>query len=153
MAKGFSKYLTKCISIVRCSIPHPNQIYPSQSIPYPLIVHGATPVYDVLSVSKQVKKERKLKGLPRKVNQMRFQNTLQNVFVSTQVTKELKNGRLSPEWRRSALSKYSTKFICFHTPHKMNSPECRLSAYSKYSTKFNCFHTRHKMNENWMAFT
>ena len=58
MAKGFSKYLTKCISIVRCSIPHPNQIYPSQSIPYPLIVHGATPVYDVLSVSKQVKREK-----------------------------------------------------------------------------------------------
>ena len=37
---------------------HRNQIYPSQSIPYPLIVHGATPVYDVLSFSKQVKREK-----------------------------------------------------------------------------------------------
>ena len=49
---------------------------------------------------------------------MSFQNTQSNLFVSTQVTKELKIGRLSPEWWATAFSKYSTNFIYFHTGHK-----------------------------------
>ena len=47
-----------------------------------------------------------------------FQNTRPNLFVSTQVTKELKIWRLSPEWQTSAFSKYSSNFIYFHKGHK-----------------------------------
>ena len=47
-----------------------------------------------------------------------FQNTLPNLSISTQLTKKLKFGKLSPEWQPSAFSKYFTKYICFHTGQK-----------------------------------
>ena len=40
-------------------------------------------------------------------DQVSFQNTLPILSISTYVTKELKIGRLSPEWRPSAFSIYS----------------------------------------------
>ena len=40
------------------------------------------------------------------------------VTAVTQAKKELRFERLSPEWQPSAFSKYSTRFICFHTGHK-----------------------------------
>ena len=51
-------------------------------------------------------------------DQVSFQNTLPILSISTYVTKELKIGRLSPEWRPSAFSIYSTNFIYFHTGQK-----------------------------------
>ena len=56
--KGFHLNGERLFKILDQMYKHRNQIYPSQSIPYPLIVHGATPVYDVLSFSKQVKREK-----------------------------------------------------------------------------------------------
>ena len=63
-------------------------------------------------------KKGKLKGFHLDGNHVSFLNTLPNSSISTQVAKELKFGRLSPEWQPSAFSKYSTKFIYFHTGHK-----------------------------------
>ena len=87
-------------------------------------------------------------------DQVPFQNTLPNQFVSTQVTEELKIGRPSPEWRPSVVSKYSTKLICSTKVTKelsigRFSPEWQPSDFSNYSTKFVCFLTGHKRTENW----
>ena len=38
------------------------------------------------------------------LNQMSFQNTLPNLFISTDATLELKIRKLSPEWQPSAFS-------------------------------------------------
>ena len=91
-------------------------------------------------------------------DQVSFQKTLPNLFISTDVTLELKIGRLSPGWQPSVFSKYSSKFICFHKGHKKLKigkllPEWRPSAFSKYSIKFIYFHKGHKRNENWKSFT
>ena len=77
-------------------------------------------------------KKIKLKGFHPNGDQVSFQNTLQNLFVSRQVTKELKIGRLSPVWRPSPFLKYSTKFICFHTGHKRME---NWKAFTKYLFK------------------
>ena len=53
-------------------------------------------------------KNGKLKGFHLNGDQVPFQNTQPNLFVSTEVKKELKIGRLSPEWRPSVFSKYLT---------------------------------------------
>ena len=50
--------------------------------------------------------------------QVPFQNTQPNLFISTQATKERKIERLSPWWQPCVFSKYSTKFIYFHTGRK-----------------------------------
>ena len=107
---AFSKYSTKCIyfqtgnkrtenwkaftlNATKCLFKIPNQIY--------LFPHRS-------------QKKRTLKGLHLYGDQVPFQNTLPNLFVSTQATKERKIESLSPEWR----SKYSTKIIYFHRGHK-----------------------------------
>ena len=51
-------------------------------------------------------------------DQVSFQKTLPNLFISTDATLELKIGKLSPEWRPSVFSKYSIKFIYFHKGDK-----------------------------------
>ena len=63
-------------------------------------------------------KNRKLKGFHQNGDQVYFQNTRPNLFVSTKVIKQLKIEWLGLEWRPSAFSIYLTKFICFHTGHK-----------------------------------
>ena len=85
---------------------------------------------------------------------MSFQNTRPNLFVSTKVTKELKIGKLLPEWRPSAFSNLfvSTKVIK-QLKIEWLGLEWRPSAFSIYLTKFICFHTGHKKTENWKAFT
>ena len=146
----FSKYLTKFICFqtghkrtenwkaftliaTKCLFKMPNQIY--------LFPHRS-------------QKKRTLKGLHLYGDQVPFQNTLPNLFVSTQATEERKIESLSPEWR----SKYSTKIIYFHRGHKKLklgrlSPEWRPSFFSKYSTKFIYLHTGHKRSEILKAFT
>ena len=90
--------------------------------------------------------------------QVPFQNTQPNLFVSTQATKERKIERLSPWWQPCVFSKYSTKFIYFHTGRKLElkfgrlSPEWQPSAFSKYSTKFIYFHTGHKREKKLESF-
>ena len=66
---------------------------------------------------------------------MSFQNTRPNLYVSTKFTKELKIGKLLPEWRPSAFSKYSTKFICFHKGHKRTE---NWKAFTKCLFKILC---------------
>ena len=60
----------------------------------------------------------KFKGLHLDGDQESFQNAGPNLFISSPAIKELKIGRLSPEWRPSAFSKYSTTFISFYTGHE-----------------------------------
>ena len=67
-------------------------------------------------VSTQAKKG-KLKGFHLDGDQVSFQNTWPNLFVSTQATKKRKIERLSPEWRPSVFSKYSSNFIYLHKGH------------------------------------
>ena len=61
-------------------------------------------------------KKIKLKGFHLNGDQVSFQNTLPDLFVSGQVTKEVKIEKLSPEWRPSVFSKHSAIFI--HIGHK-----------------------------------
>ena len=65
-------------------------------------------LYKVYLFPHRPKKKGKLKGFHIDGDQVSFQNTLPNLFVSTQVTKERKNERLS-------LSVFFLKFICFQT--------------------------------------
>ena len=51
-------------------------------------------------------------------DQVSFQKTLPNLFISTDATLELKIGKLSPGWRPTVFSKYSIKFIYFHKGDK-----------------------------------
>ena len=85
------------------------------------------------------------------------QNTLPNLSISTEVTKELKFGRLSPEWRPGTFSKYSTIFIYFHKGKKRTeifkaftwmANKCLL----KILYKIFCFHRGLKRKENWKSF-
>ena len=85
-------------------------------------------------------------------DQVSFQNTLPILSISTYVTKELNIGRLSPEWRPSAISKYSTKFIYFHTGHKRTE---NWKAFTWMATKclFNILYQfylfPHRSQKNW----
>ena len=111
-------------------------------------------LYQIYLFPHRSQKKGKLKGFHLDGDQVPFQNTLPNLFVSTQATKERKIESLSPEWR----PKYSTKIIYFHRGHKKLklgrlSPEWRPSFFSKYSTKFIYFHTGHKRSEICKAFT
>ena len=72
-------------------------------------------------------------------DQVPFQNTLQGLFVSTQAKKERKIERLSHWWRPSVFSKYSTKFICFHTGHKRKK---KWKAFAKCFFFSNLFASR-----------
>ena len=87
----------------------------------------------------QAKKNRDLEGFHLNGNQVPFQNILQDLFVSTQATKERKIERPLHWWRPSVFSKYSTKFICFHTGHKRKK---KWKAFTKcFFLKFICFQT------------
>ena len=108
--------------------------------------------------SQRSQKNWTLEGFHLNSNQVTFQTTLPNLFVSTQVTKELKIGRLLREWRPSAFSKYSTKSICFHTGHRRTE---NWKAFTWMATKccfkilyqIDLFHKGHKRIEHWKVFT
>ena len=92
-------------------------------------------------------------------DQVSFQNTRSNLFISTKVTKELKIGRLSPECWPSAffLNTLPNWFISTDATLELKigklSPEWRPSVFSKYSIKFIYFHKGDSRTENWKAFT
>ena len=70
---------------------------------------------DRKSALKSSKKEDEKETRPEKVHW--GDPLFSNLFISTKVTKELKIGKLSPEWRLSVFSKYSIKFIYFYKGH------------------------------------
>ena len=96
----------------------------------------------------------KLEGFHLDCDQVSFQNTQSNLFVSTQVTKEKNIERPSPVWRPSAFSKYSTKFICFHPGHKRKE---NWKSFTWMATKIlhqnYLFPQRSQKTETWKAFT
>ena len=96
----------------------------------------------------------KLEGFHLDCDQVSFQNTQSNLFVSTQVTKEKNIERPSPVWRPSAFSKYSTKFICFHPGHKRKE---NWKTFTWMATKIlyqtYLFPQRSQKTETWKAFT
>ena len=89
-------------------------------------------------------------------DQVSFQKTLPNLFISTDATLELKIGKLSPGWRPTVFSKYSIKFIYFHKGDKRTE---NWKAFTWMATKclfkilyqFYFFHTGHKRMENRLS--
>ena len=108
--KAFTRMATKCLfKILNLIYLFPHR---SQKIKKAFTWMATKSLFKILNLiylfPHRPQKNGKLKGFHLNGDQVPFQNTQPNLFVSTEVTKELKIGRLSPEWRPSVFSKYLT---------------------------------------------